>query len=426
MTVAVIGLNWGDEGKGKIANLLSQNADYVVRYQGGSNAGHTVKIKNKKFVFHHLPSGIIEKRPICILGNGVVIEPPLLLREINELKQMKIKLKDRLYISERAHVILKYHKLIEKYMEEVENIGTTLRGIGPAYGDKYLRTGIRIIDYINDEVFEEFLNKNLVLKKEIIERYTPIDELKQEIKKEREEIKEEIGGYVRNITELLNEEIENGKNIIFEGAQGALLDIDFGTYPYVTSSNTGVGGIAPGTGIAPSRIDKVIGIIKAYTTRVGEGPFPTELNDEIGAKLRESGKEYGATTGRPRRCGWLDLVATKYAVAINGVDYLILTKIDVLSNFSEIKVAVQYKYNGKILETFPADINVLKNVEPVYKSFPGWEKNIGEIKDFRELPLEAQRFIKFIEEYLACPIALISVGDERDANIITLPSILFQ
>ncbi len=417
--IVVIGTQWGDEGKGKIVNYLAKDADFIVRYQGGNNAGHTIYIENNKYVFHLIPSGIIYDGKITVLGNGVVVDPKALMEEIILLKERGINVKDRLYVSELSHIVLPYHKIIDAHREKTKaKIGTTKRGIGPAYSDKYSRIGIRAIDYINDEIFEELLTKNLNEKKRILEKFVDIKKLKKEIKKEREEIIEDFSQFVSNTTVMLNEAIKEKKNILFEGAQGIMLDVDFGSYPYVTSSNPSVGGVATGTGIPPSKIDKVLGIMKAYTTRVGSGPFPTELLNKEGEKLRKLGNEYGATTGRPRRCGWLDLVIVKHSVMINGVNSIVLTKTDILSKFKTIKICVGYKYKNTILTHYPSDRKVIESVKPVYKEFKGWLTDVSEICEYKKLPAELKDFIKFIEDDLETEISIISRGKKRKETII--------
>lgn len=414
----MIGAQWGDEGKGKITNLLSQKADYVVRYQGGDNAGHTVYIDENKFVFHLLPSGIIEKDKKCVLGNGVVINPETLIDEINILKERGIEVDHRLFISHNSHIILDYHKILDEHKEKSAKIGTTKRGIGPAYTDKYSRIGMRVVDYIDDDVFVDVLRKNLEEKKTIIETFSNIREVEKSIVEKREKIIDKIREFATDTVYLLNDAVDNNEKILFEGAQGSMLDIDFGTYPYVTSSNPTAGGVPIGTGVPPKKIDKILGIVKAYTTRVGEGPFPTEDNDEDGRLLRERGKEYGATTGRPRRCGWLDLVALKYSIMISGIDSLALTKLDVLDEFDEIKVSVSYKYKGEIINHFPYDRNIVKDIEPVYKVLKGWKQKTTDIKEFDKLPKEAKEYIRFIEKETKTPISIVSNGHSRASTLI--------
>ncbi len=418
-TITIIGTQWGDEGKGKITNLLAKKADYIVRYQGGNNAGHTICIDNDKYVFHLLPSGIIEKGCISVLGNGLVIDPSALIEEIKLLKKEKIDITGKLLISENAHIVMPYHKMIDANRENSKiKIGTTKRGIGPAYEDKYARIGIRVIDYLNNDIFSTLLTNNLNEKKEIIKKYTSVNKLKNEIIKTRKIILKEFKQYVSNTTILLNKKIKKKKNILFEGAQGIMLDVDFGTYPYVTSSNPSVGGVVNGTGVAPSRIDKVLGIMKAYTTRVGKGPFPTELLNKTGKFLRKEGNEFGATTGRPRRCGWLDLVVVKHSVTINNISSIIMTKADVLNNFKEIDVCYAYKYKNSIIKDFPMDRHIIKNIKPLYKKMKGWQTPTEDIKKYKEFPKELKKYIKYIENYLETPISLVSTGPKRDQSVI--------
>ncbi len=418
-TLAIVGTQWGDEGKGKITNLLSQKADFIVRYQGGDNAGHTVYIGAEKYVFHLLPSGIIEKNKRCVIGNGVVINPESLFNEIKILKERGIEIKNRLFISANAHIVFPYHKYIDQLREISKGkIGTTKRGIGPAYSDKYARVGIRAGDYINDKIFLSLLNNNLKEKKPVITKFEKLPKVKSEILKIREEVIDEFKKYVTDTTLLLNKAIDRGKRILFEGAQGIMLDVDYGTYPYVTSSNPSTGGVCTGAGIPPTKINKVLGIVKAYTTRVGSGPFPTELEDKTGEYLRETGKEYGATTGRPRRCGWLDLVAVKYSIMISGVNSLAIMKLDVLKELDKIKVCVAYKYKNKIFKTFPYDREIIENVTPVYKIFKGWKKDITGIKKYEQLPPLAKKYIEFIEKETGVPVSIISTGPSRSETII--------
>ncbi len=418
-TIVIVGTQWGDEGKGKITNLLAHEADYVVRYQGGNNAGHTIYIGQEKYVFHLLPSGIIEKNKKCILGNGVVVDPCALIEEIELVRKRNISVQNRLFISENAHIVLPYHKFIDADREDTKvKIGTTKKGIGPAYEDKYARIGIRAIDYINDNVFIKLLENNLREKEKIISKYISIEELKSQILKDREKIIDEFRLYIKNVPLLLNEEIKKNKNILFEGAQGILLDVDFGTFPYVTSSNPSIGGVIIGTGIPASKIKKVIGITKAYTTRVGEGPFPTELTESIGELLRKEGNEYGATTGRPRRCGWLDLVVVKYSTMINGISSIALTKVDVLNKFKEILVCTGYQYKNTVIKYFPLDRNMVNEIKPVYKTLKGWNKDINQIEDYKKFPVELKNYIKFIEDYLQTPVSLLSIGKERMESIV--------
>jgi len=412
------GLQWGDEGKGKVVDLLSKNFDLVVRYQGGANAGHTIIIDGKKTVLHLIPSGIFTENIICVIGNGTVIDPEALITEIELLKKDGTKLDGRIFISDDAHIILPYHKIIDAINEsKTDKIGTTKKGIGPAYFDKYARRGIKFSDIRIPEVLKDKISKNLVHLSSIFPESTELKELSAD--KVTDELLgqfESIKVYFVQTQYLLDDFIKQGKNILLEGAQGALLDVDFGTYPYITSSSPTSGGASTGTGIPPTLINGVIGIFKAYTTRVGEGPFPTELSGETGKRIAETGAEFGATTGRPRRCGWLDLVALKYAVMINGVTELVITKSDVLESFSEVKAAVGYEINGKVTEQFPSNPCILEKAKPVFKSFKGWDKIRG-IPDYKNLPGEFRNYITFIEKYVNVPVKYVSTGASR-ADII--------
>jgi len=416
MNVTVlVGSQWGDEGKGKIVDILSEKVDIVARYQGGANAGHTVEIGDKQFILHLIPSGILREDVICVIGNGVVIDPSALLQEIELLEKNNIKVNGRLFISHNAHLIMPYHKLLDSISESGENkIGTTGRGLGPCYIDKYARKGIRIVDLLNKKVLEEKIRINLKEKNNLLKKVYNHDELDVEaIIKEYQEFDKTIDKYVKDIPSFLNNAIKEGKSILMEGAQGALLDVDHGTYPYVTSSSPTSGGACIGTGIPPNKITQIVGIVKAYTTRVGNGPFPTELVDETGEKLRKAGAEYGATTGRPRRCGWFDAFIVKYTAMINGIDYVAITKLDVLGVFDEIKVCIGYEVNGKRLKSFPTDVNKLGEVKPVYETLPGWKKDISGCKSYSDLPEETKRYLSFLSEHTGIKINIISVGPKR-------------
>ncbi|MDD5687197.1 MAG: adenylosuccinate synthase [Elusimicrobia bacterium] len=417
-TLVIIGLQWGDEGKGKVVHHLSEKADYIVRYQGGNNAGHTVVFDGKEFVLHLIPSGILQSNKKCIIGNGVVVDPESLIEEINFLQKRDIKVKGRLFISSTCHTILAYHKILDGIREKVQNIGTTKKGIGPAYSDKYARTGIRMCDYLDDEMFNELLEKNLKEKQAILESTCNVSDLKKEILSKRALLVNEVREYVVDTSYLINDLVKKNKNVIFESAQGTLLDVDFGTYPYVTSSNPIAGGVCAGCGIGPTKIDKVLGIVKAYTTRVGEGPLPTELKDDVGEHMRSKGKEFGATTGRPRRCGWLDIVALKYALRINGCGSMVLTKLDVLDDFEKIKVCIAYKHNGKTFKEFPLSKKVIENCSPVYIELPGWQQSIKGINKFKNLPKNAQKYVKKIEELVKVKFSMISNGRDKKETIV--------
>lgn len=419
----VVGSQWGDEGKGKIVNLLSSEADVVARYQGGANAGHTIVIDGKQYVLHLVPSGILNKDVVCIIGNGVVIDPVALVEEISMIESHGIDVKGRLFISHKAHLIMPYHKLLDQARESSSDankaIGTTGRGIGPAYIDKARRIGIRLVDLLDREDFETKLRCNLKEKNNILHKIYDHAELDvEEIVKNYLEFDKIIDPYVTDTTLLINNAIDENKKVVIEGAQGALLDIDHGTYPFVTSSNPTSGGACTGLGIPPTKIDRIVAITKAYTTRVGNGPFPTELEDETGELLRKTGAEFGATTGRPRRCGWLDLVALKYSTMINGFTDIALTKLDILDDLDEIKVCTSYKLNGNKLKSFPVDIKTLENVVPDYVSLKGWKKTLNGIRDYNNLPNETKSYIEYIEEYLKVPVSIISTSPDKNDTII--------
>ncbi len=421
MSVSIlVGSQWGDEGKGKVVDILSEKYDVVARYQGGANAGHTVRIGEKQFILHLIPSGILREDVICVIGNGVVIDPQALLDEIDLLEKNNIKVSGRLFISHNAHLIMPYHKLLDQINESGSNkIGTTGRGIGPCYIDKYARKGIKIADLLHRDVLENKIRENLLEKNNLLKKVYDKEELDvNEIIKEYTEFDKKIDQYIKDVPSYLNNAITEGKSILLEGAQGALLDVDHGTYPFVTSSSPTSGGACTGTGIPPTKIDDVIGIVKAYTTRVGNGPFPTELLDEDGEKLRKIGAEYGATTGRPRRCGWFDAFLVKYSCMINGIDYAAIMKLDVLDKFDEIKVCVGYEENGKALKSFPTDVCQIEKIKPIYETLPGWKKTISKAKSFDELPSETKGYLKFISSNGGFKTKIISVGPKRDETII--------
>jgi len=417
--VVIIGAQWGDEGKGKIVDLLTQYADVVVRFQGGNNAGHTIVLKGEKFVFHLIPSGILYRKKKCIIGNGVVLDPGVLIEEITELrKRGYFKDDSQLMISEETHLILPYHRTIDIAKDRVFKIGTTGRGIGPAYEDKVARCGIRMVDLLDEKVFRKKLEdnlfqKNLYLVELLKEKSFELSEIFDEYLHFRKQLEK----YVTNTSLFLHKEIQKGKQILFEGAQGTLLDLDHGTYPYVTASNTVAGNVCAGSGIGPTMIDSVVGVAKAYTTRVGEGPFPTELQDEVGEKIRERGGEYGATTGRPRRCGWFDAVIVNHSIRINGIRQMAITKLDVLNDFDKIKICVGYRINGKVSYHVPSNLEMLKSVQPVYEELDGWKSEIKGARKFSDLPGNARRYIQRIEELLHTRVIMISVGSERKETI---------
>ena len=417
--IVIVGAQWGDEGKGKIVDLLTQYADIVVRFQGGNNAGHTIVLEGEKFVFHLIPSGILYGNKKCIIGNGVVLDPAVLIEEITEVKKRGyFKDDSQLMISEGTHLILPYHRRIDLAREKIFKIGTTGRGIGPAYEDKVARCGIRVVDLLDEKIFrrkleENLVHKNLYLVQVLKEKGFEISEILNECLS----FKRQLEKYVKDTLLVLHEEIQKGRHILFEGAQGALLDVDHGTYPYVTASNTVAGNACAGSGIGPTMIDSVIGVAKAYTTRVGEGPFPTELGDEVGEKIRERGGEYGATTGRPRRCGWFDAVIVKHSIRINGIREMVMTKMDVLNDFEKIKICVGYRFNGKVFHHVPSNLEMLKCSEPVYEELNGWKTEIKGVREFSDLPQNAQRYIQRIEDLISTKIMMISVGSERNETI---------
>lgn len=381
--ITVIGTQFGDEGKGKIIDFLAEKADVIARFNGGNNAGHTIKVNDKTTILHLIPSGILHNGKINIIGNGVVVDPKVLMQEIEDLRNKEVKVTpDNLVLSENAHVILENH--IKEDKEKNKHLGTTSRGIGPAYTDKIARAGLRVIDYINKD--DEFSKK--------------------------------ISPFVKNTTLLINNLIDKNKKVLFEGAQGTLLDIDHGTYPYVTSSNTISGGVCLGLGIGPKNVGNVIGIAKAYITRVGAGPLPTELKDEIGKQIQEIGKEFGATTGRARRCGWFDALIGKYAVMVNGLDTIALTKLDVLSGLEKIKICISYKHKNKIIKDFSSNVEILENCEPIYEEMPGWKEKLDNINKFNDLPENAKKYIKRIEELMEIPVCIVSIGPERNQTLV--------
>lgn len=417
-TVVIVGAQWGDEGKGKIVDVLTQKADTIVRYQGGNNAGHTVVIGNDKYVLHLIPSGILHGGKKCVIGNGVVIDPAALLTEIDKLAARNIGT-DGLFIAQNAHIIMPYHSAVESEQEKSKKIGTTLRGIGPSYTDKIARQGVRAVDLLKPEVFRDKLRNNLEMINFLMEKYYKAQKLDEALIFDNYmKHAARLRRYITDTQTLVNRDVDAKKNVLLEGAQGTLLDIDHGTYPFVTSSNTIAGGACTGAGIGPTRIDKVLGIVKAYTTRVGEGPFPTELKDAVGEDIRQRGGEFGATTGRPRRCGWLDIIGLRYSVWVNGLTGIGLTKLDILDTMDTIKYCVGYRYQGEILTEFPKDLDTLSSCEPVYEEMPGWKSNTIGATKFDQLPKNAQAYIRTIEELVQTPIDIISTGQKRDEIII--------
>ena len=420
MNTVIVGTQWGDEGKGKVIDILSANVDYIVRYQGGSNAGHTVVVGDKEFVFHLVPSGILHPGKVSCIGNGVVIDPELLLKEIKGLNSAGINVKRRLKISTLAHVILPYHKILDKLREtkRMHKIGTTGRGIGPCYADKINRCGIRMVDLLNPEIFKEKLRDNLKEKNEIFNKVYGYKGFSfQQIYEDYLSFARQLSPYICNTASLLNAAILAKKDILFEGAQGSFLDIDFGTYPFVTSSSATSGGACIGTGVPPTLIDKIIGVAKAYTTRVGEGPFPTEFPLTFGNFMREKGNEFGATTGRPRRCGWFDVLLAKEAILLNGITELAIMKMDILDGLESIKICTAYKYKGKLFREFPRDQKVLEMAKPVYQELPGWKTTTRNAQHFKQLPLAARNYLLLLQGILKTRIGLVSVGSARGETI---------
>jgi len=420
--VIIVGTQWGDEGKGKLVDLLTEFAHVIVRFQGGSNAGHTVVVGDRKFIFHQLPSGILRDNKLCIIGSGVVLDPATLLEEIDEVKQKGFLANDdALLISEEAQIVFPYHKRIDVARERkkgTHKIGTTGRGIGPAYEDKISRMGIRLIDLTDEEVFRDKLERNLEEK-----NFCLVNQLQdegfsfQELLDQYRSFGERLSRYMSNTSLAINHEIDKGKDVLFEGAQGTLLDVDHGTYPYVTSSNTVAASACVSAGVGIRKIDRIIGVTKAYTTRVGGGPFPTELSDAVGDHLRASGGEFGATTGRPRRCGWFDAVVVRHAARLNGLTDLALTKLDVLGGLEKLRICTAYKYRGNTITEYPASLPVQEGCEPVYEELSGWDEDISLVKDMGDLPPNAQRYVRLIEQLVGVEICMISLGDERSQTM---------
>lgn len=420
--IVVVGTQWGDEGKGKIVDLLSDRADYVVRFQGGNNAGHTMVVDGQEIISHLVPSGIIQNK-VCFIGNGVVVDPNVLLEEIDYLDSRGIDVSPKmLKVSDRAHLIMPYHKAIDK-ARELKNgdakIGTTGRGIGPCYEDKATRRGIRFADLFDKDLFIEKVSSIMEEKNFYLENYFKTETLDIEtVIKDFFDIRERLLPYIADVSVILNSGMDEGKQVLFEGAQGTHLDVEHGTYPFVTSSNTVSANAACGSGVGPGALNEIMGIVKAYTTRVGSGPFPTELFDEIGDRLQKKGAEFGATTGRKRRCGWLDMVMLKNAARLNGLTGLVITKLDVLDGLDEIKICTGYEYEGKIYDAFPPAIKTLEDCTPVYETHPGWKENISKILDFDKFPENVKKYLKRIEELSGVKIKIVSVGPGREATII--------
>lgn len=416
-SVVVVGTQWGDEGKGKITDYLSEKAEVVARYQGGNNAGHTIVFGGKKYKLHLIPSGIFYKEKICVIGNGMVIDPKALVQELKYLHDQGVDTSN-LKISNRAHVILPYHlklDIVEEESKGANKIGTTKKGIGPAYMDKAARVGIRIADLLDREEFELQLVRNLKEKNRMFEKFYEVEGFtKEEILDEYFQYGQEIAKYVVDTSVVLNDALDEGRRVLFEGAQGVMLDIDQGTYPFVTSSNPIAGGVTIGSGVGPSKINHVVGVCKAYTTRVGDGPFPTELNNETGDFIREVGNEYGTTTGRPRRIGWFDSVVVRHGRRVSGITDLSLNSIDVLSGIETLKICVSYKYRGELMKEFPASLKILAECEPVYEELPGWKEDITGVKSLDELPENARHYIERVSQLTGIPLTIFSVGPDRN------------
>ncbi|MDU3549051.1 MAG: adenylosuccinate synthase [Clostridium sp.] len=420
--VVVLGAQWGDEGKGKMTDYLAEEAEVIVRFQGGNNAGHTVEVGDKQYKLHLIPSGILYDNKLNIIGNGVVVDPKALFTEIDYLEGEGVKVTpEKLIVSDRAHVIMPYHKILDKLKEKARgknDIGTTGKGIGPCYTDKFERSGIRVCDLIKENIFKEKLKENIDSKNKYIVNVLGGEELNyNEILSEYLELAERLKPYVQDTSVRLYDEIKQDKTVLFEGAQGMLLDIDYGTYPYVTSSNTTACGVASGSGIGPTMVTNAVGIAKAYTTRVGKGPFPTELDNEIGGWIREKGHEYGVTTGRSRRCGWLDAVILKTTVRVSGLTSLCVTKIDTLAGLEKLKICVGYKFNDKVIDYFPASLDDLAKCEPIYEEFDGWSEEVAKARSYDELPENAKKYLTRIEELTGTKISIVGVGPRRDQTI---------
>jgi len=416
----LIGAQWGDEGKGKIIDVLTEKVDWVVRYQGGNNAGHTVEIGSEKYVLHLVPSGILHAGKKCVIGNGLVVDPVALVKEIKGVVDRGIDPSGRFFISDRAHVVLPYHKLIDEYREKKPSsgkmIGTTKRGIGPTYGDKAARTGLRMGDLI-DQHRETLLRERIAANNRILVALGAEALNADEVVRDTLAAADYLAPFIQDTIPMLHAAIQKGQPILFEGAQGTMLDIDYGTYPFVTSSSATAGGACTGSGVPPHKIDKVLGVIKAYSTRVGEGPFPTELTDATGEALRKAGNEFGATTGRPRRCGWFDLVVARYSVMVNGIDVWAVTKMDVMDAMETIRICVAYECDGKRLEHVPANVRLLERCKPIYEDMPGWMCSTKSVSSWAELPEKAQNYIRRLEELTGVKVGILSVGPKRESTI---------
>lgn len=420
-SVVIVGSQWGDEGKGKMTDYLSQDADVVVRSQGGNNAGHTIAFDGKKFALRLVPSGIFGKDKLAVIGNGVVINPPAFLKELHYLQDNGIDISG-LRISSRSHVTFPYHILLDKCQEEAKGdhkVGTTKNGIGPTYMDKVSRVGIRMCDLLEKDTFETKLRRNLAEKNELFTKLYHVDPINfDDIFESYYEYGQELKKYVTDTSRIVNDALDNGQRVLFEGAQGVMLDVDQGTYPYVTASNPIAGGVCTGVGVGPNKINTVVGICKAYSTRVGAGPFPTELTDEIGDRIRETGHEYGTVTGRPRRVGWFDSVAMRHARRVSGISCLSLNLLDVLTGLKTVKICKAYKLDGKEIDYYPASLKELDRCEPVYEELPGWDEDITGVKKFEDLPVNAQNYLKRVSELSEVPLATVSVGADRIQTII--------
>lgn len=416
-SVVVVGTQWGDEGKGKITDFLSENAEVVARYQGGNNAGHTIKFNGVTYKLHLIPSGIFYKEKTCVIGNGMVVDPKALIQELKYLHDQNVST-DNLRISNRAHVILPYHLKIDEVEEARKGdnkIGTTKKGIGPAYMDKAARIGIRMADLLDRKAFEEKLTRNLEEKNRLLERFYETEGFKiEDILDEYYEYGQQIKHYVCDTSVVLNDALDEGRRVLFEGAQGVMLDIDQGTYPFVTSSNPVAGGVTIGSGVGPTKINHVVGVAKAYTSRVGDGPFPTELDDEIGQQIREVGREYGTTTGRPRRVGWFDSVVVRHARRVSGLTDLSLNSIDVLTGIETVKICVAYRYKDQVIEEYPANLNILAECTPIYEELPGWTEDVTGCKTLNDLPVNARHYVERVSQLTGIPLSTFSVGPDRN------------
>jgi adenylosuccinate synthase len=420
--IVVVGTQWGDEGKGKIVDLLTEKNDYVVRYQGGHNAGHTVVIGDEQFILHLIPTGILHRDKKSVIGNGVVVDPAALIEEVDVLLKRGIHVTGRLFVSDKSHLIMPYHRAIEKESEEhkgTRKIGTTGRGIGPTYSDKMSRIGIRMADLYDGDVFHRKLKENLAEMNFFLKNLYKVKGFKlKTVYDEYMDYATRIREYITDTSKLLNQAMAGGNDILFEGAQGTLLDVDHGTYPYVTSSNATAGGACTGTGVGPTCINGVVGVAKAYTTRVGSGPFPAEISGKEGEALRQKGREFGATTGRPRRCGWFDAVVVRNAVMINGLTSLAITKLDVLDELDEMKICIGYRYKGNVYHDIPSQLSTLEQCEPIYETVDGWQQPSIGVSAYDKLPARARVYLKRIEELTQCPIDIISTGSKRDEAVI--------